>query len=48
MMAYNLFHAFFRRNLKPIIRKGRSYIEVAKMMLAELYAGIRLQAMNSS
>ena len=48
MIAYNLFHAFFRRNLKPIIRKGRSYIEVAKMMLAELYAGIRLQAMNSS
>jgi hypothetical protein len=48
MMAYNLFHAFYRRNLKPIVRQVKGYIDIARMMLAELYAGRILPEINSS
>lgn len=37
MMAYNLFHAFFHRNLKPVFRKTITYLHVARMISAGLF-----------
>lgn len=37
MLAYNLFEAFFRLNLKAIIRKNRSKLHFACRITAELY-----------
>jgi len=37
MIAYNLFEAFFLRNLKPEIRKKHSMLHVARMMMIALY-----------
>ncbi|MBI3358886.1 MAG: hypothetical protein HY037_04800 [Nitrospirae bacterium] len=48
MMAYNLFHAFFSRNLKSIVRQVTHYADVVKMILAELYAEYKLRAVDSS
>ena len=39
-LAFNIFHAFFARNLKPQIRKGRTQVFWARFMAAEIYAGI--------
>jgi hypothetical protein len=39
-MAFNIFHAFFVRNLKPQIRKGRTQIFRSRFMAAEIYAAI--------
>lgn len=38
MLAYNLFRAFFLRNLKPEFRKRISMLHVARLILAELYS----------
>jgi hypothetical protein len=37
MIAYNLFHAFYYRNLHPALRRRRSYLHVARCIAAELY-----------
>jgi hypothetical protein len=39
-LAFNIFHTFFARNLKPQIRKGRTRIFWCRFMAAEIYAGI--------
>jgi len=36
-LSLNVFAAFFRRNLKPAVRKAVSMLHVARLMLAELY-----------
>ena len=37
MLAYNIFHAFLARNLKPQIRHGKTEIFWARLIAAELY-----------
>lgn len=39
MVAYNLFHAFFNRNLKPIFRRRISMIHLARLITTALYQG---------
>jgi hypothetical protein len=36
-LAYNLFHAFFARNLKPQLRRGRTMAFLVELIAAELY-----------
>ena len=40
MIAYNLFHAFYARNLKPACKAKVSMLHVARIMLEELYRGL--------
>jgi len=37
MVAYNLFHTFFYRNIKPILRRRISMIHLARLITSELY-----------
>lgn len=37
MIAYNLFRAFFLRNLKPEFRRDLSMLHIARLILSELY-----------
>jgi hypothetical protein len=37
MIAYNLFRAFYLRNLKPVLRRGKTMLHFASMISAELY-----------
>jgi hypothetical protein len=37
MLAFNLFHVFYYRDLKPALRKRSSYQHVARSMASELY-----------
>ena len=37
MLAFNLFHAFFYRNLKPQLRQRVSYIHVARWLTSDVY-----------
>jgi len=39
-LAFNIFHAFFVRNLKPQIRQGRTQIFWSQFIAAEIYDGI--------
>jgi hypothetical protein len=39
-LAFNIFHAFFARNLKPQIRQGRTQVFWSRFMASEIYAGI--------
>lgn len=41
MVAYNVFRAFFERNLKAALREGKTMLHFARMIGAELYAGSR-------
>jgi hypothetical protein len=38
MLAFNIFHAFYYRNLKPPCRRRISYLHVARCMASEIYA----------
>jgi len=38
-LAFNIFHAFLKLNLKPAIRKGRTQVFWAKLMYADIHAG---------
>jgi hypothetical protein len=40
MVAFNLFHAFFARNLKPALKARVTMRHVARSMLEALYAGL--------
>ena len=40
MIAYNLFHAFYWRNLKPAFRAGVSMLHVARMLASTIYSGL--------
>ena len=37
MVACNLFHAFYRRNLKPAVRQAYDTLQIVRMITAELY-----------
>ena len=39
-LAFNIFHAFLKLNLKPAIRKGRTQVFWARLMATEIYNGI--------
>jgi len=41
-LSFNIFHAFLALNLKSPIRTGRTHVFWAKLMSAEIYAGISL------
>jgi hypothetical protein len=38
MLAYNVFRAFFLRNLKSVIRAGKTMLHFARLVASELYA----------
>jgi hypothetical protein len=40
MIAYNLFQAFFFRNLKPVLRSAITKLHIARLISSELYQGI--------
>lgn len=40
MLAFNLFYAFYHRNLKPAYRKDHSALHVARCLASELYQGL--------
>jgi hypothetical protein len=40
LIAYNLFHTFFARNLKAVYRAKVSMLHIARTLLQELYAGL--------
>jgi hypothetical protein len=40
MLAYNLFAVFYRRNLKPAVRRDYDTLQIARMISAELYGGL--------
>lgn len=42
MMAYNLFHAFFHRNLKPAFRNTINKLHLARIIMSDLYRGLPL------
>lgn len=48
MMAYNLFHAFFCRNLKPVFRKTLNYLHLSRMFSSELYERSSPKRVDSS
>ncbi len=37
LIAYNIFRAFFLLNLKPAVRRGKSMLHFARLLLSELY-----------
>jgi hypothetical protein len=43
MLACNLFATFYRRNLKPAARAAYDTLQIMRLMMAELYAGLCLQ-----
>jgi hypothetical protein len=44
LLSFNLFHAFFKLNLKPEIRHGKSMQHFARTICAELYASLPIVA----
>lgn len=42
MLACNLFMAFYQRNLKPAVRRAYDTLQIARMILSQLYQGIAL------
>jgi hypothetical protein len=45
-LAYNLFHAFLARNVKPAARQGKSQIFWARLIAAELYSEVTPAGMS--
>ena len=45
-LAYNIFHSFLVRNLKPEVRKGRTQTFWAMLIAAELYAEVVLTSLS--
>jgi len=41
LLVFNIFHAFLILNLRPVIRRGRTWASWPRLMLREIYAGIR-------
>ena len=44
MLACNIFTIFYRRNLKPAVRKAYDTLQIARMISAELYDGLASRA----
>lgn len=40
MIAYNLFRSFYLHNLKPALRKGKTMLHIARMILVDLYGNL--------
>lgn len=40
LAMYNLFHAFYQRNLKPAVRRACDTLHVVRLIVAELYEGL--------
>jgi hypothetical protein len=38
MLAYNIFRAFFLRNLKPAMRRGKTMLHFARLVAAQIFA----------
>lgn len=38
MLAFNLFHAFYARQLKPALRRHTTYLQIARSMVSDLYS----------
>lgn len=47
MFAYNLFHAFLRLNLKPVVRHRHTAEHFARLMAGEVYEGIQFMSARS-
>jgi hypothetical protein len=47
-LAYNTFHAFLARNLKPQLRAGKTELYWARLMAAEIYAELDCSIVGSS
>jgi Transposase DDE domain len=45
-LAYNIFHAFLARNVKPGVRKGKTQIFWAQLIAAELYREVAPASMS--
>jgi hypothetical protein len=45
-LAYNIFHAFLTRNVKPCARKGKTQIYWARLIAAELYSEVAPAGMS--
>jgi len=45
-LAYNIFHVFLARNVKPSVRKGKTQIFWARLMAAELYSEVAPAGMS--
>src|ERR1700756_5530348 len=39
-LAYNIFHVFLARNVKPVVRQGKAEIFWARLIAAELYSEV--------
>jgi hypothetical protein len=39
-LAYNIFHVFLARNVKPAVRQGKAEIFWARLIAAELYSEV--------
>jgi len=39
-LAYNIFHVFLTRNVKPAVRRGKAEIFWARLIAAELYSEV--------
>ena len=39
-LAYNIFHVFLARNVKPAVRQGKTEIFWARLIAAELYSEV--------
>jgi hypothetical protein len=39
-LAYNIFHVFLARNVKPAVRRGKAEIFWARLIAAELYSEV--------
>jgi hypothetical protein len=45
-LAYNIFHVFLARNVKPSVRKGKTQIFWARLIAAELYSEVAPAGMS--
>jgi len=43
-LAYNIFHVFLARNVKPAVRQGKAEIFWARLIAAELYREVAAPA----
>src|SRR6266566_1643272 len=45
-LAYNIFHVFLARNVKPCVRQGKTQIFWARLIAAELYSEVAPAGMS--
>src|SRR5947208_7781379 len=47
-LAYNIFHVFLARNVKPCVRQGKTQIFWARLIVAELYSEVAPVGMSAA